>query len=91
MIDTKLLDDLARNLSKLTPPGIDTIQQDLERNFRTALQNTFSRLNLVSREEFDVQSEVLARTRTRLEALEQQIKALENQKNTKEAVGLRES
>ena len=91
MIDTKLLDDLARNLSKLTPPGIDTIQQDLERNFRTALQNTFSRLNLVSREEFDVQSEVLARPRTRLEALEQQIEALENQKNTKEAVRLRES
>ena len=81
MINTKLLDDLTRNLSKLAPPGIGAIQQDLEHNFRSTLQNTFSKLDLISREEFDVQSEVLARTRIRLEALEQQVKALENQKN----------
>ncbi|MCF6235523.1 MAG: accessory factor UbiK family protein [Gammaproteobacteria bacterium] len=77
MIDTKLLDDLARNLSKLTPSGIGAIQKDLEHNFRTILQSTFSKLNLVSREEFDVQSEVLARTRAKLEILEKQVKELE--------------
>ncbi len=77
MIDTKLLDDLARNLSKLIPSGIGEIQKDLEHNFRTVLQSTFSKLNLVSREEFDVQSEVLARTRARLEVLEKQVKELE--------------
>ncbi len=77
MIDTKLIDDLAHNLSKLIPPGIDTIQRDLEDNFRTILQNTFSRLNLVSREEFDIQTEVLSRTRAKLKELEKQLEELE--------------
>ncbi len=83
MIDTKLIDDLARKLSKLMPADLSAIQQDMEHNFRTTLQNTFSRLNLVSREEFDVQTEVLARTRTKLDALEKQVQALEKDHKSK--------
>ncbi len=84
MIDTKLLDDLAHKLSKLAPANLGAIQQDIEHTFRTTLQNTLSRLNLVSREEFDVQTEVLARTRIKLDELEKQIQELE--KNYKSSV-----
>lgn len=71
---TALLDDIAQRLRALaaqTPAG------DLERNFRALLAGTFTRLDLVTREEFDAQARVLARTRERLEALEQRLAALE--------------
>ncbi len=51
--------------------------KDLERNVRAVLANVFSRLDLVTREEFDVQREVLLRTRERLSELEQKVAALE--------------
>lgn len=77
MLDPKQLDDLARRLADSMPPGLRQLQSDLERNFRAALQSAFSRMDLVTREEFDVQQAVLARTRARLEALEREVAALE--------------
>ncbi|HWR88359.1 MAG TPA: accessory factor UbiK family protein [Acidiferrobacterales bacterium] len=53
------------------------IAQDLEKNLRAALTAAFARLNLVTREELEVQAAVLARTRARLEELEKQVAALE--------------
>jgi len=79
MMDPKILDDLSRRLADAVPPGLRALQQDLEKNFRAALQGTFAKLDLVTREEFDVQSEVLARTRMKVEALERQIAVLEEQ------------
>jgi BMFP domain-containing protein YqiC len=77
MMDHKLIDDLARRLSNAVPAGLHEAQQDIEKNFRTVLQNTMAKLDLVTREEFDVQTRVLARTREKLEALEKTIAELE--------------
>jgi BMFP domain-containing protein YqiC len=77
MFDTKFIDDLARQISANIPAGIKGAQQDLEKNIHTLLQATFARLDLVTREEFDTQTRVLARTREKLEQLEKSIASLE--------------
>ena len=77
MLDPKLLDDLARRLADAVPAGVKEIRQDVEKNLRALLQTSLSKLDLVTREEFDVQSRVLARTRAKLDALEKTISALE--------------
>jgi BMFP domain-containing protein YqiC len=80
MLNTKFIDDLARQISDSLPAGVKGIQQDVEKNVRTLLQGAFARLDLVTREEFDVQTRVLMRTREKLEALEQQVAELEGKK-----------
>ena len=70
-------DEFAESLSKLLPPGMDTLKSDFERNARMALQNVLTKMELVSREDFDVQAGVLERTREKLEALEQRVADLE--------------
>jgi BMFP domain-containing protein YqiC len=77
MINLKHLDDLARRLSDLVPPGLADAREDLEKNFRAALQAGLGRLDLVTREEFDVQRAVLLRTREKLELLERILVDLE--------------
>lgn len=79
MIDPKAFDDLAKRFTEALPPGIRQFQADIEKNFHAALQATFSKLDLVTRDEFEVQQGVLARTRAKLEALEKQIAELEKQ------------
>jgi BMFP domain-containing protein YqiC len=79
MLDPKLFDDLARRLVDSVPTGVKEIQQDVEKNLRAILQASLSKLDLVTREEFDVQSRVLARTREKLDQLEKTISALETQ------------
>lgn len=69
-----VFDDIAQRLRTLAG---QSPAADLERNFKALLTGTFARLDLVTREEFDAQARVLARTRERLEALEQRIAALE--------------
>jgi BMFP domain-containing protein YqiC len=75
--DPKTLDELARKLSESVPPGLAAVRDDLERNFRAVLQSGLARLDLVTRQEFEVQAGVLRRTRERLEQLEQRLAALE--------------
>ena len=77
MIDLKNIDDLARKLSELVPPGLKDARADLEQNFKSTLQAGLARLDLVTREEFDVQRAVLLRTREKLDAIERQLAALE--------------
>ena len=78
MIDLAQLDDLARRLSGLVPPGIREGREELQQNFKSVLQSGLARLDLVTREEFDVQRAVLLRTREKLEALEREVQALES-------------
>lgn len=77
MLDPKVIDDLSRKLAKSLPGGLVTLQEDFQRNAAASLQAALARLDLVTREEFDVQQAVLARTREKLQALEQQVAALE--------------
>jgi ubiquinone biosynthesis accessory factor UbiK len=76
-LDPKLLDDLARKLVDAVPPGLKDLKADLERNFRAMLQSALGKLDLVTREEFDVQAGVLSRTRQKLEELSQRLAELE--------------
>ncbi len=71
------LDELARQLADAVPQGLKAVGDDLERNFKSLLQSGIERLDLVSREEFDIQVQVLARTRAKLEALEARLAELE--------------
>ena len=77
MLDPKLLDDLSRRISEGMPQGLASLQADFERNLRAALEAALRQLDLVTREEFDIQLAVLARTREKLEALERRVAALE--------------
>lgn len=77
-MDPRFIDDLARRLSAAVPPGISALGRDLEQNFKAVLQSGLARLDLVSRQEFDVQAAVLRRTREKLEALEARLAALES-------------
>ncbi len=81
MIDSKILDDLAQRLAKTVPTGLQVLQDDLKHNLRAGLEAGLSHLDLVTREEFDVQAAVLARTRQKLEALEKQVAEMEQQKS----------
>ena len=77
MIDLNHLDDLARRLSDLVPPGLRESREELQQAFKGALQSGLSRLDLVTREEYEVQRAVLLRTREKLEAMERTVQALE--------------
>lgn len=75
--DPKSLEELARKLADAVPPGLVAFRDDLERNFRAVLQGGLAKLDLVTRQEFDIQAAVLRRSRERLEELERRIAALE--------------
>jgi BMFP domain-containing protein YqiC len=82
MFDTTPLADLAKRLAEAVPADLKLLRNDLERNFHAILQASFAQMNLVSREEFEVQRAVLARTREQLEGLEARIAELERQSSS---------
>ena len=77
MIDLNHIDDIARRLSERVPPGLRESGEELQASFRAVLRSGLARLDLVTREEFEVQRAVLARTREKLEALEGTVAELE--------------
>ena len=79
MIDLATIDDLARRLSGLVPPGLREGRDELQQNFKAVLQAGLSRLDLVTREEFEVQRAVLRQTREKVEALQRTLADLEAQ------------
>jgi BMFP domain-containing protein YqiC len=80
MIDPKFIDDLAKRVAGGLPGGLQVLQEDLHKNIRSALEAGLGHLDLVTREEFELQRAVLARTREKLERLEKQIENLEQGK-----------
>jgi len=79
MIDLNHIDELARRLSGLVPPGLRESREELQQNFKSVLQVGLSKLDLVTREEFEVQRAVLLRTREKLEQLQRAVADLEAQ------------
>jgi len=77
--DPRLIDDLARRLAGSVPESVMALRRDLEQNFKGVLQSQLAQLDLVTREEFDVQATVLKRTREKLAALEARLADLEKQ------------
>jgi BMFP domain-containing protein YqiC len=76
-MDPIFVNDIAKRLLDSLPAAVRGAQADLENNFRVVLRNTLAKLDLVSREEFDVQTKVLERTRARLAVLEARLSELE--------------
>lgn len=76
-MDTRFIDELARRLAGTVPASVQAARDDLERNFRAVLAGAAERLDLVTREEFDVQRRVLERSREKLDALEAELARLE--------------
>ncbi len=77
MLDTKKIEEVIQTISDAMPSGLTGLQADVEKNVRAAMSATFAKLDLVTREEFDVQTQVLHRTREKLEALEKRVAELE--------------
>lgn len=73
----KSIEDLARRLAEAVPEGLRSVRKDIEENFQSVLKSGLGKLDLVTREEFEVQEAVLLRTREKLEALEKRLKELE--------------
>jgi hypothetical protein len=78
-MDKTFIDDLSRRLAEVLPSGMTALKRDIEKNFRAILRANFERMDLVTREEFEVQSDVLARTRAKLSGLEKRIVELEKE------------
>lgn len=73
MFDPKQFDDLAKKLFSALPDSLQNIEKDIQQKFKEILQATFSKMDLVTRDEFDVQTKVLTRTREKLERLQKQV------------------
>lgn len=75
--DARQLEELAERLARLLPPGMKDLRRELEDNFRAVLRANLEKWDLVSRERFDTQAELLARTQAKLSAMEKRLTALE--------------
>lgn len=76
-MEKESIDSLASRLAAAVPEGLRSVQTDLEENFRSLLKSALGRMDLVTREEFEVQAAVLGRTRRLLEELEARVAELE--------------
>ena len=76
-MDPKILDELSQRLASALPSGVTAIQEDMEKNIRAVLDGIMTKMNLVSRQEFEVQQKVLERTREKIENLEKLVIELE--------------
>ena len=79
MLEPKDIDEMTRNILNKLPAGVREVQQDIEKNLHAALQSVLAKLDLVTREEFEVQTAVLQRSREKLTALEARVVELEKQ------------
>ena len=73
------VENIARKLAEAVPEGLKSMREDLEGNFRSVLQTSLAKLDLVTREEFEVQEAVLAKTRSKLDALEARLREIEEE------------
>ncbi|HHT0592979.1 TPA: ubiquinone biosynthesis accessory factor UbiK [Legionella anisa] len=81
MFDPKQFDDLAKKLFAALPTSLQNIEKDIQQKFKDVLQAAFAHMDLITREEFDVQTKVLARTREKVDHLQKQLDVLIAQLN----------
>ena len=77
MLETQKIDELVKKLSAMMPSSVGQFQDDIEKNLKAGLQSALQKMDLVTREEYEVQTALLARTREKLEALDAKLKLLE--------------
>jgi len=80
MIDPKKINEMVQQVLAAMPAGLKNLPEDMQKNLRSAIQAVFSKLDLVTREEFDAQMGVLQKTRKKLEALEKEVAELEKER-----------
>ena len=78
MIDTKKINEVVQQVLAAMPAGLKNLPEDMQKNLRSAIQSVFSKMDLVTRDEFDAQMGVLQKTRKKLEALEKEVAELES-------------
>jgi BMFP domain-containing protein YqiC len=83
MINNKTFDEIAHTITRLLPAGASRLQNDLESSIKATLQAGLAKMNLVTREEFDLQVALLERSREKLERLEKQVASLVEQRSKK--------
>jgi BMFP domain-containing protein YqiC len=83
MLDNQTINRLSDKINQLLPPGLQQVKTDFDAKLKTLLQQQLSEFEFVSREEFDIQSRILQRTRSKLETLEDKLKQLEETLATK--------
>jgi BMFP domain-containing protein YqiC len=76
MFDPKILNELSKQFIESLPPAFKTMHQELDKTFRTVMGSVFSKMDLVSRQEFDAQAALLAENTLKLEALQKELEAL---------------
>jgi len=81
MKNNNVFDDIAKKITGLLPENISQLQSDFESNVKAAVQNGLAKMNLVTREEFDIQTALLERSREKLDQLEKQLSRLIDEKN----------
>jgi len=77
MLDAKKIEEFAEKFNQSIPPGAKAFKEDIEKSFKQVLQSAIAKMDLVTREEFDVQKKVLAKTRAKIESLEKVVAELE--------------
>ena len=87
MIKPGEIEDFIQQFLRLLPRDLSRSREDFEKVVRASLNATFSRMNLVTREEFDIQSQLLSNTRAALDELEKKITSLEKALSEKQADG----
>ncbi len=80
MDSTKQMDDIAKKIAEFMPASLQNLQSDIKNNIQSGLESSLRKMNLVTREEFEIQTAVLQRTREKLETLEKIVKQLEDEK-----------
>jgi BMFP domain-containing protein YqiC len=85
MLDPKKLEDIAKQITEAIPPGVKTMAEGAESKVKQVLQSQLNKLDFVSREEFEIQSNVLIRTREKLAVLEAKLEVLEKSLQEKQA------
>lgn len=83
MTQGNFIDDLTKCLNDVMPQGVREAQKDLEKNIHAVIQAALAKFNVVTREEFDAQAGVLAKTRHKLEMLEKHVAELEKKKHSR--------
>ena len=78
MIDNQTINRISDGINQLLPPGLQQVKSDFDERLRSLLQQQLANLEIVSREEFDIQAKVLARTREKLEKLETRLSEIES-------------
>jgi len=73
------IETVISDITKILPEDLNMLKEDLEKNLRATLNATFSKMELVTREEFDIQASLLSRTREKLETLQEKLSELEKQ------------